>query len=244
MNYKSKIRAVAFTLAFLAAGAICYAQQPPVNVPAAGPDSQTLASATIVIPAGTQISAKLSSPVNGKSRKGQIVRAMVAFPVTVGTRLVIPAGAYVSGVIENVEKHGPGAPKVQIHFTSLVYANGYTVPLDSSDAHADLEQTVADAKSPQDTQNGIQQGSAFGANAATTGPAPLPSMGPPKSFIIAFVVSAVAGVALMMAALLHRKHEAVSNSLFFDTGWEFDIILQKPLTLDAASVNAAIAAGN
>ena len=242
MNYKSKIHAMAFTLGFLAAG-ICYAQQPPVNVPSVGADSQAPASGTIVIPAGTQISGKLSSPINGKSRKGQIVRAMVAFPVTVGTRLAIPAGAYVSGVIQNVVTHGPGAPKVQIHFTSLVYANGYTVPLDAADAQADLEQAVADAKSPQGAQSGVQQASAFGANAATTGPTPLPSMGPPKSFIIAFVVSAVATTALMVAVLLHRKHEAVS-SLFFDTGWEFDIVLQKPLTLDAASVNAAIAAGN
>ncbi|HXT86990.1 MAG TPA: hypothetical protein VN745_08210 [Verrucomicrobiae bacterium] len=244
MNRKSKIRAVAFTLAFFAAAAIYCAQQSPINVPPAGTDSRSPANGTIVIPAGTQISAKLSSPINGKSRKGQIARAMVAFPVTVGTHLVIPAGAYVSGTIKNVETHGRGAPKVQIHFTSLVYANGYTVPLDASDAQADLEQTVAYAKSPGGSENGVQQASAFGGNAATTGPAPLPSMGPPKGFIIAFVVSAVGGVALTMAALLHRKHEALNSSLVFDTGWEFDIVLQKPLTLDAASVNAAIAASN
>lgn len=65
--------------------------------------------------------------------------------------------------------------------------------------------------------------------------------GPPKGFIIGIVISTVAAVALTLFAILHRGHTAM-NGVLFDTGWQFDIVLQSSLTLNAANVAAAIAA--
>ncbi|HLW82479.1 MAG TPA: hypothetical protein VKS20_10615 [Candidatus Acidoferrales bacterium] len=240
---------------------MCYAQDLPPNIPQAGAQnpaqpagqlqdsSQTGAqSGTIVVPAGTQISATLSSPIISKSKKGDTVRAMVAFPVTVGTQLVIPAGTYVTGVIENIVKHGIGAPKVQVKFTNLVYANGYTVALDAGDAQAELAQPVADLRAPAapgDPANGVSQAYALTgnrANAFQTGPTPPPlppSPGPPKGFIIGIVVSTVVMAILFALSIMHVRR---GRAILFDTGWQFDIVLQSPLTLNAANVAAAITA--
>jgi hypothetical protein len=254
---RSEVRRI--VLAVLLAASMCYAQAvgsiPQVgaqNPPQAGqlPDSSQDGSqnGTIVAPAGTQISATLSSPITGKSKKGDTVRAMVAFPVTVGTQLVIPAGTYVTGVIEDIVKHRIGAPKVQVKFTNLVYANGYTVALDASDAQAELTQSIADLGAPgatTDPSSGVSQAYALtgnGANAFQSGPTPPPmppSPGPPKGFIIGIVVSAVVTVALLVFALTHHDR---GNAVLFATGWQFDILLQSPLTLNAANVAAAIAA--
>lgn len=254
MNYKLKKDVWRIVLAALLAASTCYAQGVPGSIGSASAQDQSQPqtappqTGTIVVPAGTKISATLSSPITGKMHKGEAVRAIVAFPVTVGTRLAIPAGTYVTGVIENIVKHGIGAPKAQVKFTNFVYANGYTVALDASDAQAELTQPVADLNAPgatTDPRSGASQAYALtgnGANAFQSGPTPPPmppSPGPPKGFIIGIVVSAVVTVALLVFALTHHGR---GNAVLFATGWQFDIVLQSPLTLNAANVAAAIAA--
>jgi hypothetical protein len=260
MNGIMRNEARRIVLAVLLAASMCYAQAVP-SIPQADAQnppqpagqlqdsSQTGSqSGTIVVPAGTQISATLSSPITSKSKKGDTVRAMVAFPVTVGTQLVIPAGTYVTGVIENIVKHGAGAPKVQVKFINIVYANGYTATLEASNAQAELAQPVADFRGPTapgDPADGVSQAYALAgnrANAFQSGPTPPPlppSPGPPKGFIIGIVVSTVVTVALLVFALTHHGR---GNAVLFATGWQFDIVLQSPLSLNAANVSAAIAA--
>src|ERR1700761_4618095 len=66
-------------------------QQSAAAVPAAG-------TGTIDVPAGMKIPLNLVTQIMSKSTKpGDAVRAVVAFPVTVGSRLAIPAGTYVEG---------------------------------------------------------------------------------------------------------------------------------------------------
>ena len=70
---------------------------------AAGPQAAAPMSrqaATITVPAGTVVPLTLVSPIKSKSTKvGDAVRAVVAFPVTVGAQIAIPAGTYVEGVV-------------------------------------------------------------------------------------------------------------------------------------------------
>ena len=103
------------------------------------PDSQaraqarsTTAKSRIVIPAGTTVSLALTSPILAKTAKaGDSVYAQAAFPVAVNNQMAIPPGTYVQGQIDTLTRPGWLSPhaQFQIHFTKIIFANGYTVEL-------------------------------------------------------------------------------------------------------------------
>ena len=89
--------------------------------------AQTTASAaapTIVVPAGTKVPLVLKNAVSTKSaRPGDAVYLQTTFPITQNNRIVIPAGAYVQGVINRVQHAGrvKGKAEVQMHFTTMIF---------------------------------------------------------------------------------------------------------------------------
>jgi len=86
----------------------------------------------IVIPAGTTVSLALTEPILAKSAKaGDSVYAETAFPVAVNNQMAIPPGTYVQGQIDTLTRPGWFSPhaQFQIHFTKIIFANGYTVEL-------------------------------------------------------------------------------------------------------------------
>lgn len=118
-------------------GAMCWAQMPEPafaqqSSAAQGQQQQEPLKQTIVVPAGTAISLTLETPIYSKTTKrGDPIRAVVAFPVTVGNQLAIPAGAYVSGTIDSFTKRGSSGPTLRAQFNELLFSNGYTVPMES-----------------------------------------------------------------------------------------------------------------
>jgi type IV secretion system protein VirB10 len=134
------------------AGSLTLAAQdaPPSAAPAATPPATQTAAATppsdaapaaaavapniIFVPAGTKVLLELRSSVNTKSAKpGDGVYLYSTFPVIVGNRVVIPAGVYVQGIVDNVVRpgRGVGAKKAQLnmHFTSMIFPNGSVVEI-------------------------------------------------------------------------------------------------------------------
>jgi len=92
----------------------------------------TTAKSRIVIPAGTTVSLALTSPILAKTAKaGDSVYAETAFPVAVSNQMAIPPGTYVQGQIDTLTRPGWLSPhaQFQIHFTKIIFANGYTVEL-------------------------------------------------------------------------------------------------------------------
>lgn len=110
----------------------CAAQQIP-----AGPicpdhhlQTTTLAASPsqIIVPAGTTIPLAITQAVWAKTAKaGDRIYAETAFPVAVNNRMAIPAGTYVQGQIDSLSLPRLFSPhaQFQIHFTQLVFANGY-----------------------------------------------------------------------------------------------------------------------
>ena len=95
---------------------------------------------TLTVPAGTAIPLTLINPIKKKSTNpGDAVRATVAFPIMAGMQVAIPAGSYVEGVVKTVTARASDTqqPQVSIHFTRLVFANGYSVNLDANSAQAE-----------------------------------------------------------------------------------------------------------
>ncbi|MGH9740405.1 MAG: hypothetical protein ACRD4X_17730 [Candidatus Acidiferrales bacterium] len=102
-------------------------------------------------PAGTMVPLALVRPVLAKSAAvGEAVYAETAFPVVVGGRLAIPAGTYVRGEIDSITRPGVFSPHAQfeIHFTQLIFANGYTFEFSSMQSVAGASQPTSAVASP------------------------------------------------------------------------------------------------
>ncbi|MGH9604861.1 MAG: hypothetical protein ACRD3N_04090 [Terracidiphilus sp.] len=208
------------------------------------------AAQLIVLPAGTAIPLTLVTPIKSKSTKpGDAVRAEVAFPVTSGTQLAIPAGAYVEGTIIQVTARPSrnGQPEVRIHFTLLLFPNGYSAPLDAANTQAEVIAPLtsappterADGSSTPAADRGL---SSFAFSGQQPQPPSLPREGPSP----AVIGGAVAGgfVAFIAAALLWAHHRRNNlDYVLFDAGWQFQMVLASPLTLDSAKMAAAAGPG-
>jgi len=96
------------------------------------PVPATPAKRTFLVPAGTKVLLQLRSSVNSKSaRPGDGVYLASTFPVVVGNHVLIPAGVYVQGVVDRVQRagHVTGRAQLDMHFTSMIFPNGSVVEI-------------------------------------------------------------------------------------------------------------------
>ena len=226
-------------LVALIAASACWAQEPaPNSNPIAGsvqaPAPAVASNGTIVIPEGTHIALSLTSAITNKARPGTSVRAVTAFPVTVGTQFAIPVGTYVEGAIDKVSKGGRTGPTVQVHFTRVLFANGYSLPVAGKNIQADASRprtnpeehaSLATTDVPRNSFNGQPQ---------------LPSIQPPSSHMGTAIGVGLGSLGAVVAfGVLMHHHSGSVGGVLFDTGWQFEMVLERPLAVDAASVAAA-----
>lgn len=86
----------------------------------------------LIVPAGTSAPLALTRPVMARTAKaGDSIYAETVFPVAVNNQMLIPGGTYVEGLIDSLTLPGIFSPHAhfQIHFTKLIFADGYTVAL-------------------------------------------------------------------------------------------------------------------
>ncbi len=227
---------VALMVASLAGGPM-----PGTTSPAQNAAGNGAGSGSLVVPAGTAVALTLLTPIQSKATKvGDSVRAVVAFPVTVGTQVMIPAGTYVEGMVNAVTPHGPS---VKIHFTRMLFANGYSVPLDAVNTQAAVDWPVLPAAGPQRVGelawgNAPQVGVVRVEQTSPGNPTlpPLPEEGPSKGVVIGAALGGTAALVLISVLTMHHRS---GNFVMFDNGWQFQMVLAAPLTLDAARVQAA-----
>lgn len=256
--------------------------KPQLPAPQDQTNNPPIAQAIITLPAGTRIQLALTSPItNRNARVGYAVRAAVVFPVAVGSQLAIPVGTYLEGVVDRVKGHDAyGRPGVEVHFTRMIFANGYTVPLDSAtspisenrgepleaepgvrEAYLPAAPTVLSRalRSGDFAESEEETGAVLGtrsyhvppmpsaANFLDTSyavppqiqqpqPPPLPHVGPPTGLFIG--VGVAAAVAVVVVALVARRG---TTTVFYGAGWQFEIALEAPVSLDASAVAAAAA---
>jgi hypothetical protein len=175
------------------------------------------------------------------------VRAVVAFPVTIGTVLAIPAGTFVDGDVLQVTARPKAGqqPSFRVHFTRLVFSNGYSVALNGENTQALV--LPADGSAPANELAALAPlrlpGSRFAMGEGqmpSTEPPTLPRVGPNPAVVGGAIGGGFAALFALMAVLAHHS---VNNTdfLLYDAGWQFQMILDSPLTLDAAQVSAAAA---
>src|SRR3954470_15977498 len=100
----------------------------------------------VTVPSGTKVLLVLKNSVSSRNAKpSDGVFLETTFPVVEGGHVLIPAGTYVQGIVDSVKRSGrvKGRAELLLHFTTLIYPNGYTVSmpgsLESSDS-ADTQQ--------------------------------------------------------------------------------------------------------
>lgn len=116
------------------------AAQPSAAAPAASPTAEPAAPAQpstpepaglantepakkiYTVPAGTKVLLQLRSAINTRSAKpGDGVYLSSTFPVVIGNRVMIPAGVYVQGVVDRVQRAGHVKGKAHARYALHLY---------------------------------------------------------------------------------------------------------------------------
>ena len=222
-----------------AASAIGLAQDtatPPASKTAASASSATTA-AQVTIPAGTKVPLSLKQAISTKTAKeGDAVYCETAFPIVQDGRVLIPAGTYVQGKISHVQRAGrvKGRAEVLMHFTSLIYPNGYTVMLPGSVENMPGAEKTS-MKGPegavrQDSQTGEKVGTIAGTAATGAVVGGLSQGG--KGALIGAGVGGAVGTAI---GLLTR-----GNDVRLQNGTSIEMVIQRPVTLDPGRISTTI----
>jgi hypothetical protein len=138
-------------------------------------------------------------------------------------------------VLDQVARRGRHAGFV-MHFTTLVYSNGYTVPLSAAtaDTRATLLRTVEPPPGAPASPEAMPGAMALQTTAPTVTAPPMP--GPSRGMMIGIGLGSAAVMTIVGLALMHR-----GGTLYLKTGSPFEMTLANPLSLDAAKVAAAVA---
>lgn len=106
-----------------------------VPTPIAAPPSPKYSIPKVVVPAKTTIPLQLMNTINTRTAMvGQAIYCQTIYPITVGNRIVIPAGSYVKGQVTQVVRPGrvKGKAQLGLRFDSITLANGTTRTLRGS----------------------------------------------------------------------------------------------------------------
>jgi type IV secretion system protein VirB10 len=223
----------------------------PASTPAPAPPADTLPAApakkTYTVPAGTKVLLQLRSSINTRSAKpGDGVYLSSTFPVVVGNRVMIPAGVYVQGVVDRVERagHVKGKAQLDIHFTSIIFPNGSVVEIPG------LVNNLPGASKQQVKDNGegtIEQNADKGRNAAKVAEVAIPVGGTVGSIgglgsghpLAGGLVGIGAGLATAGIVSLFTRGADVN----IESGAQVEMLLQRPLILEDANLAEAGAPG-
>jgi type IV secretion system protein VirB10 len=193
-------------------------------------------SGTITLPAGTKVPLALNSPISTKTaRTGDPVYAHTTFPVVLNEHVAIPAGTYVQGVVSSIKRAGrvKGRAELLMHFTSLVYPNGYTVALPGSVDNV----PGAEHQRTKGEEGTIQQDSEKGKDAATI--AGTAATGAGIGAITAGGKGAGIGAGMGGAAGLAIAMLTRGSDVRLEAGTSIDMIFQRAITLDESRIHGA-----
>ena len=201
-------------------------------VPGEGP------SQTFTVPTGTKVLLSLKSGINTKTaQQGDGVYLVSSFPVVGGSRVMIPVGVYVQGVVDHVVRPGrvKGRAQINLHFTTMIFPNGSVVEvpgvlnsLPGSDGPKvkDSEGTVEQAGNKGRDVGNIAKGAAIGAGAGVFGGAETGNVA--KGVGYGSLAGAAAGT---IYTLLTR-----GNDIVIPSGTSVEMVLQRPLVLQQSQL--------
>jgi hypothetical protein len=220
-------------ISLLLLSGIAMAQATSASDPSLGKSESS--KSTLTIPVGSKVPLSLKQAISTKTAKeGDPVYAETTFPFVLNDRILIPIGTYIQGKITRVERggHVKGRAQLLIHFTSMIYPNGYTVMLGGS-----VENTPgAEKTTMKDSEGTIQQDSDAGrkakeaAGAATTGAVIGAISDGGKGAGIGAGIGGAAGLAV---AMLTR-----GSDVRLESGSSIEMEIQRDVPVDASRITA------
>jgi len=209
---------------------------------------QAHAKKTYTLPAGTKVLLQLRSALNSQSaRPGDGVYLASTFPVVLGNRVMIPAGVYVQGVVDRVERAGrvKGRAQLDMHFTSIIFPNGSVVEIPGlvNSLPGASRQTVKD-----DGEGTIEQSGDKGRNAGKVAEVAIPTGGTVGSIgglgsghpLAGGIAGIGAGIAATALATLFTRGADVN----IESGTQVEMVLQRPLILEEENLDGVTPPGS
>ena len=192
--------------------------------------SQTQSSDRLVVPAGTRLPLVLHNAVTTRNaRPGDPVYLETLFPVVIKDRILIPAGTYVQGEIQEAKRPGkvkrPG--EIRMRLNSMILPNGYTVDFNAVPINTGTggdKSTDSEGKIEGDTDKGTDAGTVI------------------RPTVIAAVIGGTAtrsakgagiGAAVGLAAVLLTH----GPELELPRGTTVDVVTDRTIYLDSSRVN-------
>ncbi len=200
------------------------------------------------VPSGTKVLLQLRSGINTKSaRAGDGVYLVSTFPVVVGNRVMIPAGVYVQGVVDRVERagHVKGKSQLDMHFTSIIFPNGSVVEIPGmvNSMPGAKKQTVKD-----DGEGTIEQDGDKTRNMGKVAEVGIPAGGTVGSIaglgsghpLAGGIAGMGAGLAAAGLVSLFTRGADVN----IESGTQVEMVLQRPLILEEENLAGVGAPGS
>lgn len=222
----------------------------PSTQPAAAPATPvppTAVPKTYTVPAGTKVLLQLRSGINTHSaRPGDGVYLASTFPVVVGTRVLIPAGVYVQGVVDNVVRPGrvKGRAQLNMHFTSMIFPNGTVVEIPG------MVNSLPGAKDQEmkGSEGTIEEKGDKGRNAGKTAEVAIPTGGTVGSIaglgaghpIEGGLIGLGAGLATTGIVALFTR----GSDINIENGTPVEMVLQRPLLLEEQNLSVSVPDGS
>jgi hypothetical protein len=203
---------------------------------------------TYTVPAGTKVLLQLRSAINTKSaRAGDGIYLASTFPVVVGNKVMIPAGVYVQGVVDRVQRagHVSGKAQLDMHFTSIIFPNGSVVEIPG------IVNSVPGAKKQSvknDGEGTIEEDTDKGRNAGKVAAVGIPT-GATVGSIGGLdsghpVAGGVAGIGAGLAAAGLVSLFTRGADVNIESGTQVEMVLQRPLLLEEENLAGVGAPGS
>ena len=190
-------------------------------------------AAKVTVPAGTRLPLVLHNAVTSRSNKpGDPIYLETLFPVLVDSKVVIPAGTYVSGEITEAKRPGrvKGRGELMVRLNTLIFPNGYSASFNAIPTGAgtgDNDSVEKEGKIKGDTNKSGDAGTIIKSTGAGAGIGAIAAQSAKGAGIGAGIGAAVG----LATVLLTRGPE-----LELPRGTTLDIMLDRPLYLDADRV--------
>jgi len=204
--------------------------------------ASTVASATpaaplpkyFTVPSGTRLPLVLHNAVSTRSaRPGDPLYLETLFPIVIDSRILIPAGSYVSGEVTEVKRPGRihGRGEIRIKLDNLILPNGYQASFNASPTDAGTggnESVGKEGVIKGDSNKGADAGTVLETTAAGAGLGGIVG----QSARGAGIGAGAGAAAGLLAVLLTRGPEAE-----LPRGTTLDVIMNRPLYLLSSKAN-------
>lgn len=202
------------------------------GVPSAAPPADS-ALKTYTVPAGTRILLSLRNEISSRvARPGDPVYFVSDFPVVADGAVVLPAGMYVTGFIDRVQRPGKvkGRAQLQMHFASMIFPNGVEIPIpgsvDNVPGSSGANVKNAEGTVEQSGTKGRDAQTIAGTTMAGTGVGSLVGAGSGNAGMGAGIGAGAGAAAGVLTTLFTR-----GNDIVFSPGTKLEMELSRPVVV-------------